>query len=82
MVGFARYGGDWLCCRIELEIHPVQTQAAVDIFWAPVLHDQRMVLICAGGVVFKKNNFSGVIMAGKDIEYPFVSMQTALGSRK
>jgi hypothetical protein len=58
---------------------PVQTQTAVDGFWAPVLHDQRTVLICAGGVVFKKNNFSGVITAGKDIEYPFVSMQTASG---
>ena len=55
------------------------TQTAVDNFWAPLLHDQRMVLICAGGVVFKKNNFSGVITAGKDIEYPFVSMQIASG---
>jgi hypothetical protein len=58
---------------------PVQIQTAVDSFWAPVLHDQRMALICAGGVVFKKNSFSGVITAGKDIEYPFVSMQTASG---
>lgn len=55
------------------------TQTAVDNFWAPLLHDQRMVLICAGGVVFKKNNFSGVITASKDIEYPFVSMQIASG---
>jgi hypothetical protein len=59
--------------------NPVQTQTAVDGFWAPVLHDQRMILICAGGVVFTKNNFSGVITASKDIEYPFVSMQTASG---
>ena len=59
--------------------HPIQAQTAVDGFWAPVLHDQRMVLICAGGVVFTKNNFSGVITASKDIEYPFVSMQTASG---
>jgi hypothetical protein len=59
--------------------HPVPTPTAVDSFWAPVMHDQRMVLICAGGVVFTKNNFSGVITAGKDIEYPFVSMQTASG---
>ena len=55
------------------------SQTAVDSFWAPLLHDQRVVLICAGGVVFKKNNFSGVITAGKDIEYPFVSMQIASG---
>jgi len=60
--------------------HPTaNTQTAVDKFWAPLLHDQRMVLICAGGVVFKKNNFSGVITAGKDVEYPFVSMQIASG---
>jgi hypothetical protein len=60
--------------------HPSgNTQTAVDNFWAPLLHEQRMVLICAGGVVFEKNNFSGVITAGKDIEYPFVSMQIASG---
>jgi hypothetical protein len=58
---------------------PVHTETAVDDFWMPVLHEQRTVLICAGGVVFKKNNFSGVITAGKDIEYPFVSMQIAAG---
>ncbi len=60
--------------------HPVASvPTAVDDFWRPVLHDQRTVLICAGGVVFKKNKFSGVITAGKDTEYPFVSMQTAAG---
>ena len=53
------------------------TPTAVDDFWMPVLHEQRTVLICAGGVIFKKNSFSGVITAGKDIDYPFVSMQTA-----
>jgi hypothetical protein len=58
---------------------PVHTPTAVDDFWMPVLHEQRTVLICAGGVVFNKNNFSGVITAGKDIEYPFVSMQIASG---
>jgi hypothetical protein len=57
----------------------VYTPTAVDDFWMPLLHEQRTVVICAGGVVFKKNNFSGVITAGKDIEYPFVSMQTAFG---
>ena len=55
----------------------VQPQTAVDDFWGPVLRDQHTVLICTGGVVFQQNNFSGVITAGKDIEYPFVSMQTA-----
>jgi hypothetical protein len=46
-------------------------------FWAPVLHDQPVVLVCTGGSVFAQNNFSGVMTAGKDNEYPFVSMQTA-----
>jgi len=55
----------------------VYVPTAVDDFWMPVLRDQRTVLICAGGVVFKKNSFSGVITAGKNIEYPFVSMQIA-----
>lgn len=54
--------------------HP---QAAVDLFWAPVLRDQHTVLICSGGSVFSQKNFSGVATAGKDIDYPFVSMQIA-----
>ena len=62
---------------IEWRSHAVQPQAAVDDFWGPVLQGQRTVLICTGGVVFQPNNFSGVITAGKDIEYPFVSMQIA-----
>ena len=53
------------------------TPTTVDDFWRPLLHEQRTVVVCAGGVVFNKNTFSGVITAGKDIEYPFVSMQAA-----
>jgi hypothetical protein len=52
-------------------------QTAVNDFWSPVLREQQTVLICTGGSVFQENNFSGVITAGKDIEYPFVSMQIA-----
>jgi hypothetical protein len=54
--------------------HP---QTAVDLFWAPVLRDQRTVLICTGGSVFSQSNFSGVATADKNIDYPFVSMQIA-----
>jgi hypothetical protein len=50
---------------------------ALDEFWAPILKDQKSVSICTGSVVFANNNFSGVTTAGKDIEYPFVSMQIA-----
>ncbi len=55
----------------------VRTVAPVDAFWAPLLKDQKAVLICSGGVVFKPSNFSGVTTAGKDIDYPFVSSQIA-----
>jgi len=52
-------------------------QRALDDFWAPVLHNQRTVLICSGGNIFSEKNFSGVATAGKDVSYPFVSMQIA-----
>jgi hypothetical protein len=50
---------------------------AVDDFWGPVVHDQHSVIVCPGGVVFAEKNYSGVVTAGKDIQYPFVSVQTA-----
>jgi hypothetical protein len=54
-----------------------QPQTPVDQFWAPVMRGPGTTLICSGGVVFEPRNFSGVQTAGKDIEYPFVSMQIA-----
>ena len=53
------------------------SQTAIDDFWAPVLRDQHVVVVCTGGVVFANNNFSGVVTAGRDVDYPFVSMQNA-----
>jgi hypothetical protein len=53
------------------------SQTALDDFWGPVLHDQRTVLICTGSVIFAPNRVSGTLTAGKDIEYPFVSMEGA-----
>jgi hypothetical protein len=55
-------------------VHP---QTALDDFWRPVLHDQRTVLICTGSVIFAPERASGTLTAGKDIEYPFVSMEGA-----
>jgi hypothetical protein len=52
-------------------------QSAVDVFWAPVLHDQRSVMVCTGSSVFEPKSYSGVTTAGKDIDYTFVSMQIA-----
>jgi len=55
----------------------VQPQSALDEFWTPVLSDKGTVSICTGASVFSQSNFSGVATAGKDIDYPFVSMQIA-----
>jgi hypothetical protein len=52
-------------------------ESSVTSFWAPVLHDQPTILMCTGGSVFAQNNFSGVSTAGKDIDYPFISLQSA-----
>jgi hypothetical protein len=52
-------------------------QTALQQFWAPVLSESATTLICSGGVVFAPERFSGVKTAGRDIEYPFVSMQIA-----
>ncbi|WP_263409440.1 hypothetical protein [Terriglobus tenax] len=53
----------------------------LDQFWRPVVGEGQRTLICPGGVVFAPNNLSGVVTAGKDTQYPFVSMQiaTAIG---
>jgi hypothetical protein len=52
-------------------------QTAVDAFWAPVIRDQRYVILCTGSSAFAPNNYSGVTTADKTIEYPFVSIQAA-----
>jgi hypothetical protein len=49
----------------------------IDEFWAPILHNQTSVMVCSGGSVFSQSHVSGVDTAGKDIVYPFVSMQSA-----
>lgn len=55
----------------------VYLRTAVDDFWEPVLRDQHTIVICTGSVVFAQNSFTGVHTAGKDIDYPFVSLQNA-----
>lgn len=68
------------CCGIAVgfwELRTNQLHDAVADFWAPVLRDQRTVLICTGGVVFSEDKYSGVTTANKDVEYPFVSLQIA-----
>jgi hypothetical protein len=60
-----------------LSLRSPHQQSAVDTFWAPVLRDQRSVIVCTGSSVFAPEKKSGVETAGKDIDYTFVSMQIA-----
>jgi hypothetical protein len=77
----------WLACAtivlvvaiaaMSWKYRSVHSQTALDDFWRPVLHDQRTILICTGSVIFAPERVSGTLTAGKDIEYPFVSMEGA-----
>jgi hypothetical protein len=77
----------WLACAVLVVLlaitalswrnRTLRPQTALDDFWGPVLHDQRSVLICTGSVIFAPERVSGTLTAGKDIEYPFVSMEGA-----
>jgi hypothetical protein len=77
----------WLACAAMVVViaiagmrwryRTVHPQMVLDDFWGPVLHDQRSVLICTGSVIFAPERISGTLTAGKDIEYPFVSMEGA-----
>ena len=62
---------------LGLKYRTAEPRTALNSFWAPVLRDQPVVMVCTGGSVFAQNNFSGVMTAGKDTDYPFVSMQSA-----
>ena len=57
----------------------VRPSSTVSEFWAPVLRDQKTVLICTGSSVFAQDPYSGLITTGtqRNIEYPFVSIQGA-----
>ncbi|SFS09410.1 hypothetical protein SAMN05421771_1639 [Granulicella pectinivorans] len=47
----------------------------LDAFWAPMFQGHKEALLCSGANVFANNNYSGTETAGKDIDYPFVSIQ-------
>jgi hypothetical protein len=53
-----------------------QPRTPLDSFWAPVLRDQSVLTVCIGGSVFSQTHTSGVATATKDVDYPFVSMQS------
>jgi hypothetical protein len=81
----ARKGLGWIAAALiiamlsglTLRNHTTPPYTPIDDFWAPILRNQKTVLICAGVVVFNPSAFSGVTTAGKDAEYPFVSFQGA-----
>jgi hypothetical protein len=54
--------------------HP---RTPLDNFWTPVLRDQPGVMVCIGGSVFSQTHASGVATATKDVDYPFISIQSA-----
>src|ERR1019366_2342044 len=54
-------------------VHP---RTPLDSFWTPVLRDQTAMTVCIGGSVFSQTHLSGVATATKDVDYPFVSMQS------
>src|SRR5450631_1938481 len=58
----------------------VLPKTAADNFWAPVLHDQSALMVCIGGSVFSQSHLSGVATATKDVDYPFISIQSAAGA--
>ena len=57
-----------------LASHP---RTPLDNFWTPVLRDQPGVMVCIGGSVFSQTHASGVATATKDVDYPFISIQSA-----
>ncbi|MDR3792749.1 MAG: hypothetical protein P4L03_05135 [Terracidiphilus sp.] len=52
----------------------------VDAFWTPVLHNKSDILICAGGNTFLQNPVPGFFTAGKEIDYPYFSLQTEVST--
>ena len=92
MAGSAGGGSSWKsrwllwCCLAALLVAGatfwlMRPQAlrssAVEAFWKPVYSVSHNIVLCTGGVVFDNNTFSGVHTAGRDTQYPFVSLQIA-----
>jgi hypothetical protein len=56
--------------------HSNQSHSLLDSFWGPAVNGQQSLIICTGGSVFSNNGYSGVETANRDIDYPFVSLQS------
>ena len=77
LLGFAALVAVCMVAALSWKSHSVHSEADVSDFWKPVVGGNHSILLCTGSVVFSNNNFSGVTTAGRDIDYPFVSMQIA-----
>ena len=66
-----------LCGALGWKYRPAHSVSPLDEFWAPVLRNQGAMMVCTGGSVFSQTHLSGVATAGKDIQYPFISIQSA-----
>jgi hypothetical protein len=53
---------------------------AIDAFWEPILSGKSDILICAGGNTFMQNPVPEFVTAGKEIDYPYFSLQTAVST--
>jgi hypothetical protein len=62
-------GGAW-------KYRAAHQKTPVDSFWAPVLQNQSTMMLCIGGSVFSQTHASGVATATKDVDYPFISLQS------
>lgn len=52
----------------------------VESFWEPILQNRGDILICAGGNTFLQTPVPGFFTAGKEIDYPYFSLQTEVST--
>jgi hypothetical protein len=70
-------GAGWWGFGLWQRQHSFHPSTAVDLFWAPIIREQRTILLCSGGNVFALHTPSGTQTANKNNDYPWVSMQIA-----
>jgi len=63
-----------------LAVWQLSPQAPLDSFWAPLVQEKTDILLCAGGNTFQQGPVPGFITAGKEIDYPYFSLQTEIST--
>ena len=61
-------------------MHVTSPHRALDAFWEPIVREKGDILICAGGNTFLQNPVPGFFTAGKEIDYPYFSLQTEVST--